>query len=33
MIGTTIPFDDATRADDTIDRHPQENLGVLLTYG
>jgi hypothetical protein len=24
MIGATIPFDDATRVYDTIDRHPQE---------
>lgn len=33
MVGARIPFGEAARAYDTVDRNPQENLGVLLTYG
>lgn len=33
MIGERIPFAEAARAYATIDRQPQDNLGVLLTYG
>jgi 2-desacetyl-2-hydroxyethyl bacteriochlorophyllide A dehydrogenase len=32
MIGTRVPFAEASRAYDVIDRNPQDNLGVLLTY-
>ena len=32
MIGTGVPFAEASRAYDLIDRDPQDNLGVLLTY-
>jgi 2-desacetyl-2-hydroxyethyl bacteriochlorophyllide A dehydrogenase len=33
MVSATVPIDDAARAYELVDRHPEETMGVVLDYG